>query len=114
MKKLKASYKIKCRAYIKEIEMSCNCDECDCGTLCTCCKKHNISHERGKFDSTNIQESTTLFPGSIAFSLSKEPFVCPVCNGSQKIERSFYGDRDSSAGEKINCRTCLGLGIVWG
>ncbi len=40
------------------------------------------------------------------------PHVCPVCGGSQTVDRCLY-DR-LPGGERVDCRTCEGTGIVWG
>jgi len=40
------------------------------------------------------------------------PHVCPVCNGRQRVARSFY-EEVSGPDEEVPCRSCHGTGVVW-
>ncbi len=42
----------------------------------------------------------------------KIPHRCPICNGTGIVPHEFYGYSSSNPTEK--CRTCMGIGIVWG
>ena len=41
-----------------------------------------------------------------------KPYTCPICHGEGIVALEFYGYSSSSPTEK--CRTCMGIGIVWG
>ena len=49
---------------------------------------------------------------------NKQPFLCPVCLGSQVVTNGFYGQTSgvwsTASTDNEQCRTCAGTGIVWG
>jgi len=44
---------------------------------------------------------------------NKRPYRCPVCNGAGNVPRNTYNPIDSSL-ERASCRTCGGVGALWG
>lgn len=49
--------------------------------------------------------------------INNQPHTCPVCNGNGIIAKGFYGQTSgswSSTGGVEKCRSCDGIGVVWG
>lgn len=54
--------------------------------------------------------------------LPRQPFKCPVCDGSGIVRQGFYfvppnggsGEFCSSSTGPEKCRACNGSGIIWG
>jgi hypothetical protein len=43
------------------------------------------------------------------------PYRCPICGGCGKMPRDFYPDlRDTTGPVYVDCRSCWGLGLVYG
>lgn len=58
-------------------------------------------------------------PYRIITNKPSTPHRCPVCNGSGLVPNGFYNHTGVYNYETTNtspetCRTCMGLGIVWG
>jgi len=80
-------------------------------TLCPMCRKFHPPHEM-----CNFYTSEHTYVVSVP---SKQPFKCPVCNGTGLVSRpqEIAGDIDSWTSNSTNpypCKACAGTGIVWG
>ena len=47
------------------------------------------------------------------FNNSSRPFPCPICLGKCVVTESLYTGFESTAINKMTCKTCGGKGIVW-
>jgi DnaJ-class molecular chaperone len=44
-----------------------------------------------------------------------KPYKCPICNGTGTVPAHFYVEyRGTSLAGEITCRSCNGIGILWG
>ena len=45
----------------------------------------------------------------------RTPHCCPVCQGKGKVWDGFYGEAvTGSGGLNSPCRSCGGMGVIWG
>lgn len=71
-----------------------------------------------KRESENINESenSVLYVADVSKSLA--PHRCPVCNGNGLVPNGFYmqtsGNWSTTNITPEMCRSCSGVGIVWG
>ena len=46
---------------------------------------------------------------------SKKPHTCPVCGGRGSMPVNFYDRADATFNTgPVQCKTCLGRGVIWG
>ena len=48
---------------------------------------------------------------------SRQPYVCPVCNGRGHVKKGFYeiaGGTTDTNSDPEPCRSCEGKGYIWG
>ncbi len=43
-----------------------------------------------------------------------KPYLCPVCEGTEKVIGGFYNGNPNPVLAREDCRACKGEGILWG
>lgn len=64
-----------------------------------------------------MENQSCDFTSTFKIANHRIPHRCPICEGSEIVPHGFYNQtsgRWSSSGTTEKCRTCMGIGIVWG